>query len=57
MNGLQNLVDCLEQGLGEIHIDEPIRVKALGCIDRMLAFTAALKARQAGSLVPGIGAA
>jgi len=57
MNGLQNLVDCLEQGLGEIHIDEPIRVKALGCIDRMLDFTAALKARQAGSLVPGIGAA
>ncbi|WP_271009874.1 quinolinate synthase NadA [Paucibacter sp. B51] len=66
MNGLQNLVDCLEQGLGEIHIEEAIRVEALGCIDRMLDFTAALKVRQAraqapvpaaGSLVPGIGAA
>jgi quinolinate synthase len=56
MNGLQGLVDCLERGLGEVKIDEAIRVKALGCIDRMLDFTAASKSR-AAALVPGIGAA
>jgi len=58
MNGLQGLVDCLEHGSGEIFVEEPIRSQALGCIDRMLDFTAKLKARQAaGALVPGIGAA
>jgi len=55
MNGLQNLVDCLEQGLGEVQVEESTRVKALGCIQRMLDFTAALKKKAA--LVPGIGAA
>lgn len=55
MNGLQNLVDCLEQGLGEVQVEEGTRVKALGCIQRMLDFTAALKKKAA--LVPGIGAA
>jgi len=56
MNGLQNLIDCLKTGQGEITVDEPTRVKALGCIARMLDFTAALKAKQSG-LVAGIGAA
>ncbi len=61
MNGLQGLVDCLEHGTGEIRVEEPVRSQALGCIDRMLDFTAQLKARKAaqaaGALVPGIGAA
>ena len=56
MNSLQGLIDCLETGQGEIHVDEPTRVKALSCITRMLDFTAAQKARVSG-LVPGIGAA
>ncbi|MBL8359175.1 MAG: quinolinate synthase NadA [Rubrivivax sp.] len=38
MNGLQGLVHCLETGQGEITVDEPVRVKALGCIERMLDF-------------------
>ncbi|HEY8880554.1 MAG TPA: quinolinate synthase NadA [Roseateles sp.] len=83
MNGLANLVDCLEWlapepgsssqaprgGLGdsgaalrhrsgqpEIHVDEAIRVKAQGCINRMLDFVAARKTATAG-MTPGIGAA
>jgi quinolinate synthase len=39
MNGLQGILDCLENASGEILIDEPIRVEALGCIERMLDFT------------------
>jgi quinolinate synthase len=38
MNALQGVVDCLEQGTGEIFVDEPVRSHALGCIDRMLDF-------------------
>ena len=60
MNGLQGLVDCLERGTGEIIVEEAIRVEAKSCIDRMLDFTAKLKAKQAaaaGAMVPGIGAA
>ncbi len=60
MNGLQGLVDCLERGTGEIFVEEAIRVEAKSCIDRMLDFTAKLKAKQAaaaGAMVPGIGAA
>ncbi|PXW98194.1 quinolinate synthetase [Sphaerotilus hippei] len=60
MNGLQGVVDCLEKGLGEIQVDEPIRSQALGCIDRMLDFVAARPAttgRPAQGLVPHIGAA
>ncbi|MDN3919963.1 quinolinate synthase NadA [Roseateles violae] len=60
MNGLQGVIDCLEKGSGEIRVEEPIRAQALACIERMLDFTAALKAGkkpgQAG-FVPGIGAA
>ena len=61
MNGLQGIVDCLERGTGEIFVDEPTRSQALSCIERMLDFTAQLKAKKAaqatGALVPGIGAA
>lgn len=56
MNGLANLVDCLESGQPEIHVDEAIRVKAQGCITRMLDFVAARKSRASG-MTPGIGAA
>ena len=56
MNGLANLVDCLESGQPEIHVDEPIRVEAQRCINRMLDFTAARKKAAAG-MTPGIGAA
>ncbi|KQW44612.1 MULTISPECIES: quinolinate synthase NadA [unclassified Roseateles] len=56
MNGLANLVDCLESGQPEIHVDEAIRVKAQGCITRMLDFVAARKSA-AGGMTPGIGAA
>jgi quinolinate synthase len=40
MNAVQGVIDCLEQGSGEIHVDEAVRVKALGCITRMLDFVA-----------------
>jgi quinolinate synthase len=40
MNALQGVVACLEQGSGEILIEETIRGQALGCIDRMLDFVA-----------------
>ncbi len=58
MNALQGVVDCLEHGSGEIHIDAPVREKALGCIERMLDFVAR---HPAGTQHPGfvrnIGAA
>jgi quinolinate synthase len=56
MNGLANLVDCLESGQPEIEVEEVIRAKAERCITRMLDFTAARKA-QASGMTPGIGAA
>ncbi len=40
MNVMQGVLDCLEKGSGEIHVDEPVRAKAQGCIDRMLDFVA-----------------
>ncbi|MCZ2441852.1 MAG: quinolinate synthase NadA [Burkholderiales bacterium] len=40
MNALQGALACLEQGSGEVHVPEPIRSQALGCIDRMLDFVA-----------------
>ncbi|MDH4062276.1 MAG: quinolinate synthase NadA, partial [Aquincola sp.] len=40
-NATQGLIKCLETGRGEIRVAEPTRTKALGCIDRMLAFVAA----------------
>jgi quinolinate synthase len=38
MNALQGVLACLEQGRGEVHVPEPVRSQALGCIDRMLDF-------------------
>ncbi|MDI1350440.1 quinolinate synthase NadA [Aquabacterium sp.] len=60
MNGLQGVLDCLERGVGEITVDEAIRVKAHGCIDRMLDFVAqnpAAIAKPAQGFVPNVGAA
>lgn len=60
MNGLQGVIDCLTTGQGEIHVNEPIRSQAHGCIDRMLSFVAAHPgaiAQPAHGFVPNIGAA
>ncbi len=58
MNALQGVVDCLERGSGEIHIDAAVRVKALGCIERMLDFVARNPATtQKPGIVRNIGAA
>jgi quinolinate synthase len=60
MNALQGVLDCLEQGSGEITVPEDIRVKAHGCIDRMLDFVAknpTAITQPAQGFVPNIGAA
>ena len=58
MNGLADVARVLETGANEIHVDPSLGERARVPIDRMLAFTAALKGGQdAGSLVPNIGAA
>ncbi|MDE2593346.1 MAG: quinolinate synthase NadA [Burkholderiales bacterium] len=60
MNSLQGVLSCLEQGTGEITVDEAIRVKAKGCIDRMLDFVAhnpAAITQPAQGFVRNIGAA
>jgi quinolinate synthase len=60
MNGLQGILNCLENASGEIFIEEPIRVKALGCIERMLDFTKNhpdLLAKAQHGFVKNIGAA
>ena len=60
MNGLQGVLDCLEQGWGEITVDEPTRIKAKDCIDRMLDFVAANPSaitQAAQGFTPHIGAA
>jgi quinolinate synthase len=58
MNGLADVARVLETGANEIHIDSSLGERARVPIDRMLAFTSALKGGQdAGSLVPNIGAA
>jgi quinolinate synthase len=44
MNALQGVVEAWKAASGEVHVPEPIRVQALGCIERMLDFTAAHKA-------------
>jgi len=60
MNATQGVVACLEQGSGEIHVAEPVRSQALGCIERMLDFVAShpgsVQASPAGP-VPHIGVA
>ena len=60
MNGLQGILDCLENQVGEIHVPEPIRNRALGCIERMLDFTTHhpnLLAKAQHGFVKNIGAA
>jgi len=60
MNGLQGILSCLENSTGEIFIDELIRTKALGCIERMLDFTTNhpdLLAKAQHGFVKNIGAA
>ena len=60
MNGLQGILDCLENASGEIFIEESVRVKALTCIDRMLDFTKNhpdLLAKAQHGFVKNIGAA
>ena len=60
MNGLQGILDCLENHSGEILVPEPTRSEALACIERMLAFTQNhpdLLAKAQHGFVKNIGAA
>ena len=58
MNSLADVARVLETGANEVSVDPAIIPRARQPIDRMLAFTAALKSGQdAGRLVPMIGAA
>ena len=58
MNGLADVARVLETGANAIHVDPALIPRARQPIDRMLAFTAALKSGQpAAGLVPHIGAA
>jgi quinolinate synthase len=60
MNALQGVLACLETGSGEIHVPEPTRSRALGCIERMLDFVKANPASIAqprSGFVPNIGSA
>ncbi len=58
MNGLAGVLRVLETGANAVHVDPAIIPRARQPIDRMLAFTAALKNGQpTAGLVPNIGAA
>ena len=58
MNGLADVARALETGAGEVHVDSALGLRARLPIDRMLAFTAALKnGRPTAGLVPHLGAA
>ena len=58
MNGLADVARVLETGAGEVHVDSALGLRARLPIDRMLAFTAALKTGQpTAGLVPHLGAA
>jgi quinolinate synthase len=60
MNALQGVVACLENGSGEIHVPEPVRSQALGCIQRMLDFVRqnpSSTATPRGGFVRNVGAA
>jgi quinolinate synthase len=57
MNSLAGVVQALEQSAPQVHVDAGLIERARLPIDRMLAFTAALKSGQPlGALVPNIGA-
>lgn len=49
MNGLDNLLQALEQGVGEVHVDPMLRERALVPLQRMLDFTASRKLKAAGN--------
>jgi len=58
MNGLAGVAQVLETGMNEIQVDPALGLRARLPIDRMLAFTVALKNGQAtAGLVPHLGAA
>jgi quinolinate synthase len=58
MNGLADVARALETGSGEVHVDSALGLRARLPIDRMLAFTEALRNGQAtAGLVPHLGAA
>jgi len=60
MNGLANILSCLENQTGEIQVEESIRSKAQNCIERMLDFTKnnpELLAKAQHGFVKNIGAA
>jgi quinolinate synthase len=58
MNGLAAAAHVLETGANEVFVDESMIDRARLPIERMLAFTAALKnGQKPGALVPNIGAA
>jgi quinolinate synthase len=58
MNSLAGVAQVLETGTNEVHIDPALGLRARLPIDRMLAFTAALRSGQpVAGLVPNIGAA
>ncbi|MDP9043605.1 MAG: quinolinate synthase NadA [Pseudomonadota bacterium] len=57
MNQLQGVLDCLVSGQGEVAVAEPVRMRALGCIERMLDFVAATPSPGAPGFVPHLGAA
>jgi quinolinate synthase len=58
MNGLAGVVQVLQSGANEVQVDPALIPDARKPIDRMLAFTAAIKSGQPwGALVPNIGAA
>jgi quinolinate synthase len=48
MNGLHNLLEVLETGKNEIHVDEQIRIKALRSTQRMLDFARDINIAVAG---------
>ena len=49
MNGLENLLQALEWGSGEIQVETALREKALVPLNRMLEFTASRKLKAAGN--------
>ena len=58
MNGLAGVAHVLEHGTNQIQVDPALGLRARLPIDRMLAFTAALKqGLPVGGLIPNIGAA
>lgn len=49
MNGLENLLEVLEQGTQEVHVDDELREDALRPLRRMLDFTESLNLKAAGN--------